>query len=66
MEMVNMTKVMYNGKIIELSDKLEEGFAELDMLNPSKINNEELENTIELNPINLVDTKELFLGDINE
>ena len=61
-----MTKVMYNGKIIELSDKLEEGFAELDMLNPSKINNEELENTIELNPINLVDTKELFLGDINE
>ena len=64
--MVNMTKVMYNGKIIELSDKLEEGFAELDMLNPSKISNEELENTIELNPINLVDTKELFLGDINE
>lgn len=64
--MVNMTKVMYNGKIIELSDELEEGFAELDMLNPSKINNEELENTIELNPINLVDTKELFLGDINE
>lgn len=61
-----MTKVMYNGKIIELSDELEEGFAELDMLNPSKINNEELENTIELNPINLVDTKELFLGDINE
>ena len=31
-----MTKVMYNGNLIELADELEEGFAELDMLNPLK------------------------------
>ena len=61
-----MTKVMYNGKIIELSDELEEGFAELDMLNPLKKNGDDLENTIELKPINLEDTMELFLGDTNE
>lgn len=61
-----MTKVMYNGNLIELSDELEEGFAELDMLNPLKKNSEDLENTIELKPINLEDTMELFLGDTNE
>ncbi|MBQ9853560.1 MAG: hypothetical protein IJO57_00820 [Bacilli bacterium] len=61
-----MTKVMYNGNLIELSDELEEGFAELDMLNPLKKNREDLENTIELKPINLEDTMELFLGDTNE
>ena len=38
-----MTKVMYNGNLIELADELEEGFVELDMLNPLKKNNEDLE-----------------------
>ena len=66
MEMVNMTKVMYNGKIIELADELDDGFEELDMLNPLKKNSEDLENTIELKPINLEDTLEFFLGDTNE
>lgn len=61
-----MTKVMYNGRTIELVDKLEDGFEELDMLNSLKNNSVDLENTIELNPINLEDTKELFLGDTNE
>lgn len=44
-----MTKVLYSGKIIELVDELEEGFAELDLLNPRKT----LEDTIELENINL-------------
>lgn len=61
-----MSKVMYNGNLIELSDELEEGFAELDMLNPLKKNSDDLENTIELKPINLEDTMELFFGDTNE
>lgn len=61
-----MTKVMYNGNLIELADELEEGFAELDMLNPLKKNIEDLENTIELKPINLEDTMELFFSDTNE
>lgn len=72
-----MTKVMYNGKEIELVDELEVGYMELDMLtNDDKLFNN-LEDTIELKPLNLEhtmefdvssleNTQELDLGDIYE
>ena len=60
-----MTKVIYNGKEIELIDELEDGYMELDMLiNDDKIN--KLEDTIELKTINLEDTQEFQFGDIYE
>lgn len=58
-----MTKVLYNGEYIELKDELEPGYLELDLLTES-IN--DLEDTIEIKNINLEDTKEFNLGDLNE
>ena len=59
-----MTKVVYNGEIIELVDKLEKGFKELDMLtSDNEIN---LENTMEFKTSDLEKTQELNLGDIHE
>lgn len=68
-----MTKVIYNGKEIELIDELEDGYMELDILTNDeeniKLENDgdiNLEDTIELKPINLEDTQEFKIGDIYE
>ena len=61
-----MAKVMYNGEVVELDDKLEFGYEELDMLIDDANYAEKLENTIELNYVNLDDTQEFELGDMHE
>ena len=50
-----MTKVIYNGKVIELKDELEEGERELDLMT------EEIEENVNAENINLEDTMELDL-----
>ena len=50
-----MTRVTYNGNIIELKDKLEKGERELDLITQDDIN---LEDTMELN-LKLDDTLNL-------
>ena len=68
-----MTKLLYKGKYIELQDELEPGYKELDMLDTEK----NLDDTIEITPLDLTDTlelnleelkntQELKLGDLNE
>ena len=61
-----MAKVMYNGEVIELDDKLEFGYEELDMLIDDANYEEKLENTMELNYVNLDDTMEINLDDTQE
>lgn len=51
-----MTKVVLNGEIIELSDELEKGKAELDLLQEDQVSEE----------INLEDTIEIRVEGINE
>ena len=57
-----MTRVLYNGEYIELKDELEPGYKELDSLT----NKKDEENKNESPQINLEDTKEFDLGDLNE
>lgn len=64
-----MTKVMYNGKYVELQDELEPGFLELDILNGAENQKDNTENNLEdtkiLNLFDLDDTQELKFGDLN-
>ncbi len=61
-----MTKVLYNGKEIELDDDFEPGFMELDMLTPEEQEDRKLEDTMELQPVNLEDTMELDISDLED
>ena len=54
--LLSMTKVVLNGEIIELSDELEKGKAELDLLQEDQVSEE----------INLEDTIEIRVEGINE
>ena len=64
-----MTKVLYNGKYIELKDKLEPGFLELDILNGCEDQENSIESNLEgtkiLNLLDLDDTQELKFEDLN-
>lgn len=60
----SMTKVLYYGKEIELIDELESGYMELDLLTEEI--ERKLEDTIELEPINLQDTIELNLDSLED
>lgn len=51
-----MTKILYNNEYIELPDKLEKGYMELDVITETK---ENLDNTLELKKINVEDTMEM-------
>jgi len=63
-------KVLYNGEYIELKEELEPGYEELDLhiINEEKneSNDKNLEDTIEIKPINLEETQTFELGDLND
>lgn len=61
-----MTKVIYNGKEIELFSELEPGYMELDLLTNLDNTNSDLENTIEMKVPNLKDTTEIDLNKLKE
>ena len=47
-----MKKVLYHGEYINIEDELEQGYLELDLLDPD-VNNIMLENTLEMEAINI-------------
>lgn len=61
-------KVLCNGEYIEFKDELEPGYEELDLhiIEEEKNNNINLENTIELKPVNLEDTQTYELGELDD